>query len=201
MSRIIPWILLLLALVALGWMIYFQPHPNDMTHRKEREAFQDTIHRLRDSVRISIQDAVLKSNRTDSTLSSTIKVAKEALKDRDHWRASYKATKARLDTLSDKDYRPVADSLLAVGEQKVDSLYKTIEELKVSTEALTEQLKFERGARDKVLTHMQAQVDKFEERNTKLEAENEELRKQNRNGKIIGGVAVGLAFLAGLLVN
>lgn len=201
MSRSLPWILVILCLAAIGWMIYFPPK-EDMTAHKEKEAFQDTIHILRDSLSRVKADIVVKSNTVDSTLSKMKVVINATLKDRDRWRASYKATKARLDSLSDKDYRPVADSLLTAAGQKIDSLYQTVGELKVSTEALTGQLQYERDARTKATNLMQLEVEQFRQRNQKLESDNvKERRKGNRKG--LGGFLFGFGagYVAGSLSN
>lgn len=199
MSRSIPWILLTLALALIGWMLYIDK-PEDMDRHREKEAFQDTIHILRDSLSRVNRDIAVKSNTVDSTLSKIKTTLTTALKDRDRWRASYKATKAKLDTLQGDAYRQTADSLLTEAGQKIDTLYQKIGELTVDTEALTQQLKFERESRTRAVMLMQQQVDRFEERLTAVESDNDTLTKKNRRSKK-ALIAVGvIAFIGGMFV-
>lgn len=198
--KALPWILLLLALVGLFWKIYFPPR-EDMTYHKEKEAFQDTIQVLRDSLELQRADIAVKSNRTDFTIAKIQKVAKEALRDRNQWRASYKAAKAKLDTLEGQDYQEHADSLLTATSQKIDTLYKKIEELTVSTEELTQQLKFERESREKAMELMQAQVKAFEERVGELDDDVVDLTKKNKR-TCRALVVIGIVgFVGGLFVD
>lgn len=195
----IPWILLLIALLIIGWMIYFPPE--DMGEHKEREAFQDTIQVLRDSLTAVKADIVQKSNTVDSTLSKIKEVAKEALKDRDRWRASFKATKARLDTLEGEVYRQAADSAIVDLNSKLDSAALRIEELYISTEVLTGQLAYERDSRAKAMSLMETQVASFEKRLQTVEQDNDQLKKKGKRIKrvLIGGMV--LAFIGGVFVN